>query len=44
MKVGGGHGYAELSHGHPCFGQGRLCFEYSNDMKDKNADMKKQVL
>ena len=43
-KVGCGPGHAELSPDHPCFEQGGLCFEYSNGMKDKDADMKKQVL
>ena len=43
-KVGGGPGHAELSPGYPCIGQGGLCFEYSNGMKDKDAAMKKQVL
>ena len=43
-KVGGGPGHADFSPGHPCIGQGGLCFEYSNGMKDKDADMKKQVL
>ena len=43
-KVGGGPGHADFSPDHLCFGQGGLCFEYSNGMKAKDAGMKKQVL
>ena len=44
IKAGGGPGHADLSPDNPCFGQGGLRFECSNDMRDKDADMKKQVL